>query len=75
MNTPYELAKAILQSTSAKKQSESENNRFTSIDLYGSAVHEQTANDDICNHFHLKNESGEGGYYIISGVPGNRTCL
>ena len=70
MNTPYELAKAILQSTSAKKQSESENNRFTSIDLYGSAVHEQTANDDLCNHFHLKNESGEGDITLYQVFPG-----
>ena len=70
MNNPYELARTILQSTGNKEQSESENGRFTSIDLYGSAVHAQTANDDICNRFHLENESGVGDITLYQVFPG-----
>lgn len=70
MNNPYELAKTILQSTGDEKQTKSENGRFTSIDLYGSAVHAQTANDDICKHFHLENESGVGDITLYQVFPG-----
>ncbi|WP_448864454.1 hypothetical protein [Dorea sp.] len=38
MKNPYELANNILQFVNDKKVSESREGRFTSIDLYGTAV-------------------------------------
>lgn len=63
MRDPYELAKDILQTAETSE-------RFTSIDLYGTAVHENTAGKGTSHHFHLENESGTGDITLYQVFPG-----
>ncbi len=63
MRDPYELAKDILQTTESST-------RFTSIDLYGTAVHEKAAAEGACHSFHLENESGTGDITLYQVFPG-----
>lgn len=63
MRDPYELARDILQTTDAS-------GRFTSIDLYGEAVHENDAGEGTSHHFHLENESGTGDITLYQVFPG-----
>lgn len=70
MKNPYELAKNILQSAEQKEQPASPNS-FTSIDLYGAAVHEKGEEEENSSSFHLENESGVGDitlYYVFPGI-------
>lgn len=69
MKNPYELAKNILQSSDQKEQPASSNS-FTSIDLYGAAVHEKGEEEENCSSFHLENESGVGDITLYHVFPG-----
>ena len=69
MKNPYELAENILQSVTKKEDPASTNKAFTSIGLYGAAVHEK-GEKDTCNTFHLENESGVGCITLYHVFPG-----
>lgn len=70
MKNPYELAKNILQSASDKVELVSAPDRFTSIDLYGAAVHEESSDEHTHHCFHLENESGVGDITLYQVFPG-----
>lgn len=73
MNDPYELAKTILQSADALESAETEasaGGEFTSIDLYGAAVHEKQEASKEAARFHLENESGTGDITLYQVFPG-----
>ena len=67
MNDPYELARTVLQATDDNAP---EPGSFTSMDLYGSAVHTRSAEADGCERFHLRNESGTGESTLYRVFPG-----
>lgn len=67
MKDPYALALAVLQETA---ENSSEPDGFTSMDLYGGAVHTHRAEADGCEHFHLGNESGTGESTLFRVFPG-----
>lgn len=69
MKNPYELAKNILQSAEQKEQPASPGS-FTSIDLYGAAVHEKGGEEENTSSFHLENESGVGDITLYHVFPG-----
>ena len=66
---PYELAKHILEAAAGGDASSVPADRFTSIDLYGSAVHEKI-DGAAYNRFHLENESGAGDITLYEVFPG-----
>ena len=71
MKNPYELAKNILKSAADGTDQDRPSGRFTSIDLYGAAVHERGMEAVSCSTFHLENESGTGDitlYHVFSGI-------
>lgn len=68
MKNPYELAQNILQPVT--DESSSASNVFTSIDLYGAAVHEMKEEDDTYSRFQLENESGVGSITLYHVFPG-----
>ena len=73
MNDPYELAKTILQSADALESAETEasaGGEFTSIDLYGAAIHEKREAGKEAARFHLENESGTGDITLYQVFPG-----
>ena len=74
MKNPYELAKNILQSSDQKEQPASSNS-FTSIDLYGAAVHEKGEEEENCSSFHLENESVSGISRYIMYSRGLSWCI
>lgn len=65
---PYELAKNILEAAAGDKAFVPAD-RFTSIDLYGAAVHEKS-DGTTYNRFHLENESGAGDITLYEVFPG-----
>ena len=65
---PYELAKHILEVAAGDKAFVPAD-RFTSIDLYGAAVHEKS-DGTTYNRFHLENESGAGDITLYEVFPG-----
>lgn len=67
MNDPYELARTVLQAT---VDNPPEAGGFTSMDLYGSAVHTRSAEGEGCERFHLQNESGTGDSTLYRVFPG-----
>lgn len=69
MKNPYELAENILQSVTKKEDPASVQEAFSSIGLYGAAVHEKDK-EDTCNTFHLENESGIGCITLYHVFPG-----
>lgn len=69
MKNPYELARNILQSAAEEPQMQTSSGGFTSIDLYGASVREK-GEDDTCDRFHLKNESGVGDITLYHVFPG-----
>lgn len=69
MKNPYELAENILQSVTKKEDPASVQEAFSSIGLYGAAVHEKDK-EDTCNTFHLENESGVGCITLYHVFPG-----
>ena len=69
MNNPYELAREILQSETGTGEVTSSKTDFTSIDLYGAAVHGKDG-EDTYNCFHLENESGVGDIALYRVFPG-----
>ena len=64
MKNPYELAGKILQTTNRDKD-----RGFTSIELYGAAVHEKYG-EKLQNRFRLENESGVGEITLYQVFPG-----
>ena len=64
MKNPYELAGKILQTTNRDKD-----RGFTSIELYGAAVHEKYG-EKPQNRFWLENESGVGEITLYQVFPG-----
>ena len=70
MKNPYELAKNILQSAADGTKIQDAPGSFTSIDLYGAAVHGKNKEDENCNCFHLANESGVGDITLYHVFPG-----
>ena len=71
MKDPYELAQHILESAAGGTKSTVFPGSFTSIDLYGAAVHERGGEDASCSTFHLENESGVGDiamYHVFPGI-------
>ena len=66
---PYELAKNILEAAAGGDASSVPADRFTSIDLYGAAVHEKS-DGTAYNRFHLENESGVGDITLYEVFPG-----
>lgn len=69
MKNPYELAENILQSVTKKEDPASVQEAFSSIGLYGAAVHEKDK-EDTCNTFYLENESGVGCITLYHVFPG-----
>lgn len=69
MKNPYELAENILQSVTKKEDPASVQEAFSSIGLYGAAVHEKDK-EDTCNTFHIENESGVGCITLYHVFPG-----
>lgn len=69
MKNPYELAENILQSVTKKEDPASVQEAFSSIGLYGAAVHEKDK-EDTCNTFHLENENGVGCITLYHVFPG-----
>lgn len=65
MKNPYESVKNILQSVSDESLSETQTGAFTSIDLYGNAVHQKEG-----KKFHLENETGTGEVSLYRVFPG-----
>ena len=72
MGDPYELAKHVLESTAGGTERETQPNPagFSSIGLYGAAVHGKGAEDASCCTFHLENESGVGDITLYHVFPG-----
>lgn len=66
MQNPYELAQNILEMHSTPKPI---NDSFSSIDLYGTSVHQNGENDEN-SVFHLENESGTGDISLYQVFPG-----
>lgn len=70
MKNPYELAKNILQSVNNEDIQESQAGAFTSIDLYGTSVHEKAGEEKDYDRFHLENETGTGDISLYHVFPG-----
>lgn len=70
MKDPYELAKNILKSAADGPDQDRSSGSFTSIDLYGAAVHEKGMEAASCSTFHLENESGTGDITLYHVFPG-----
>lgn len=70
MKNPYELARTILQSATDQNEGMPSPEGFTSIDLYGSSVHETGGEEDACNSYLLENESGVGRIALYQVFPG-----
>lgn len=70
MNNPYQVAKRILQTAQSEENSAANADGFTSIDLYGAAVHEKNVAHSGCTGFHLENQSGTGNITLYQVFPG-----
>lgn len=68
MKNPYEIAKNIL--LESNDSVEKTGDKFTSIDLYGSTVHENNSQGEGDKSFHLENESGSGDITLYRVFPG-----
>lgn len=71
MKNPYELAKNILQSVNKEDIQKSRTGTFTSINLYGTSVHEKAGREKDYDRFHLENETGIGDisrYHVFPGI-------
>lgn len=73
MQNPYELAQNILKSMDEKKDTADEktsyNEGFSSIELYGTSVHDNREHSDSIS-YHLENESGVGDITLYRVLPG-----
>ena len=65
MKNPYDSVKNILQSVNDESLPETQTGAFTSIDLYGNAVHQKEG-----KQFHLENETGTGEVSLYRVFPG-----
>ena len=72
MGDPYEIARHVLESTAGGTEREKRLDpaEFSSIGLYGAAVHGKGAEDASCSTFHLENESGVGDITLYQVFPG-----
>lgn len=72
MGDPYEIARHVMESTAGgtEQKAEPDSAGFSSIGLYGAAVHGKGAEDASCSIFHLANESGVGDITLYHVFPG-----
>ena len=70
MESPYELAQAVLRSCEVPGEVQCSAGRFTSIDLYGASALENTAAAEYDSCFRLENESGVGRITLYRVFPG-----